>query len=227
MKRLFVFLALLASLSGCSTTPPTSVHQPMTARPEYRPIQQAANGSIFQDSSARPLFEDRRARFVGDILTVSISESNRAAADSSTSVARSGSVEAGVDSLSIYPLDKIGGFKKIGDTSIGMNSSNEFSGSGDVANNNVFQGTITVTVIEVFPNGNLLVSGEKQVSIGGQQEFIRLSGVINPRDVVSETNTVSSSRIADARIEYKASGAVSEAQVMGWLSRFFLSVLPF
>ncbi|MDR1850213.1 MAG: flagellar basal body L-ring protein FlgH [Zoogloeaceae bacterium] len=227
MKRFSVFLALLALLSGCSTTPPTSVHQPMTARPDYRPVQQAANGSIFQDSSARPLFEDRRARYVGDTLTVTITENNRAASDSSTGVSRTGSISAGVDGLSVYPLDKVSAFKKIADINLGMNSSNDFSGSGNAASNNVFQGTITVTVIEVFPNGNILVSGEKMVSIGGQQEFIRLSGVVNPRDVVSETNSVSSSRIADARIEYKANGVISEAQTMGWLSRFFLSVLPF
>jgi len=227
MLRLFMFLALLVLASGCSTTPPTSVHQPMSARPEYRPIPPAANGSIFQEASVRPLFEDRRARYVGDILTVAITESNRAASDSSTGVKRSGALEAGVDNFSIYPLDKVNAIKKMGDIKLGMKSSNEFSGSGDVASNNVFQGTITATVIEVFPNGNLLISGEKQVSIGGQQEFIRLSGVVNPRDVVSETNTVSSSRIADARIEYKASGTISEAQIMGWLARFFLSVLPF
>ncbi|MCL2021945.1 MAG: flagellar basal body L-ring protein FlgH [Betaproteobacteria bacterium] len=227
MKRFFVFPALLALLSGCSTTPPTSVHQPMTARPEYRQVPQAANGSIFQETSARPLFEDRRPRFVGDTLTVNITESNRAAADSSSNVNRSSKVSAGVDNLSIYPLDKIGAVRRMGDLNIGASSSNEFSGGGDVTNNNVFQGKMTVTVIEVFPNGNFLVSGEKQVSIGAQQEFIRLSGVVNPRDVVSETNSVDSSRIADARIEYKASGTISEAQIMGWLARFFLSVLPF
>ncbi|MCL2075724.1 MAG: flagellar basal body L-ring protein FlgH [Betaproteobacteria bacterium] len=227
MKRLFVFLTLSALLSGCSTTPPTSVHQPMTARPEYRQVPQAANGSIFQDASARPLFEDRRARFVGDTLTVNIVESNRASADSSSNINRSGSVSAGVDNLSIYPLDKVGAVRRMGDLNVSASSSNEFSGGGDVRNNNVFQGRMTVTVIDVFPNGNLLVSGEKQVAIGSQQEFIRLSGVVNPRDVLAETNSVDSSRIADARIEYKASGTMSEAQVMGWLARFFLSVLPF
>jgi len=225
MQRYFVFLAVL--LAGCSTTPPTSVHQPMTARPEYRQTPQAANGSIFQEASVRPLFEDRRPRFVGDTLTVNIVESNRAAADSSSNVNRSSKVSAGVDSLSVYPLDRVGAVRRMGDLNISASSSNEFSGGGDVKNNNVFQGKMTVTVIEVFPNGNLLVSGEKQVAIGGQQEFIRLSGVVNPRDVVSESNSVDSARIADARIEYKASGTISEAQIMGWLARFFLSFLPF
>ena len=78
----------------------------------------------------------------------------------------------------------------------------------------------------MLPNGNLLVSGEKQIAIGNEQEFIRISGVVNP-SFVDFTNTVDSSKIADARIEYKSSGQIAEGQVMGWLARFFLSVLPF
>lgn len=225
--RRFLLLFCLLGLAACSSVPPTSVHQPMTARPEYRQAAVAANGSIFQAASARPLFEDRRARFVGDILTVNITENNTASSESSTKTNRSGNVTAGVNALSIYPLSNSKAFKKLSDLNVDASSSNEFSGGGDVASNNEFRGTITVTVIDVFPNGNLLVSGEKQVSIGRQQEFIRLSGVVNPRDVRSETNSVDSSRIADARIEYKATGTISEAQIMGWLGRFFLSVLPF
>ena len=100
------------------------------------------------------------------------------------------------------------------------------SGKGEAAANNVFTGTITVTVIEVMPNGNLLVSGEKQVSIGAGTEYIRLSGIVNPY-FISAANSISSANVADARIEYKESGIISEAQVMGWLARFFLSTLPF
>ena len=97
---------------------------------------------------------------------------------------------------------------------------------GDAAAKNAFNGNITVTVIEVLANGNLLVSGEKQVSIGAGTEYIRLSGVVNPY-FISTANTISSANVADARIEYKESGVISEAQVMGWLARFFMSVLPF
>jgi flagellar L-ring protein precursor FlgH len=222
-----VYGLLALGLGGCATTPPTAVHQPMTARPAYRQMPQATSGSIFQDVSVRPLFEDRRARYVGDILTVSITENNAASAESASNAKRSGAVSARVGALNVYPLNKIKQFNKLADMSVDTNSSNTFEGSGDVENTNAFKGTITVTVIEVYPNGNLLVSGEKQVAIGHQQEFIRLSGVVNPRDVKSETNSVESSRVADARIEYKASGYVSEAQVMGWLARFFLSALPF
>ena len=105
-------------------------------------------------------------------------------------------------------------------------SANAFSGKGEAANNNIFTGNMTVTVIDVMPNGNLLVSGEKQLAIGREQEFVRISGIINP-SFVDAFNTVESSRIADARIEYKSSGQVADGMVMGWLARFFLNVMPF
>ena len=101
-----------------------------------------------------------------------------------------------------------------------------FSGAGAATANNAFNGTITVTVIEVYPNGNLLVSGEKQLAINQGNEFIRFSGVINP-NTVTTSNTVQSTQIADARIEYKGSGFIDESQRMGWLQRFFVALLPF
>ena len=104
-------------------------------------------------------------------------------------------------------------------------SANTLDGKGESASNNDFTGTITVTVIEVLANGNLLVSGEKQVGINQGSEFIRFSGVVNPTAI--NGNTVSSVQVADARLEYRATGYIDEAQQMGWLSRFFLSVLPF
>lgn len=224
MKVLTVLLTLAALMAGCVSTPPTSVHQPMTVRPTYQDRGAAASGGIFQAYSARPLFEDRRARYVGDILTVNIRENNRASAEAESNASRSAEVNAKIDALNVPPFN-VNPLNRAAGLNAAAKSDNIFSGSGDVNNNNVFQGIITVTVIEVLPNGNLLVSGEKQVSIGHQQEFIRLSGVVNPLDIRSES--VDSSRIADARIEYKSAGYISEAQVMGWLARFFLTALPF
>lgn len=222
-KILMVWAMVMAA--GCSTVPPTNVHQPMTARPAVRGDLQPANGSIFQTASVRPLFEDRRARYVGDTIMINITENNAASADSKTDVSRTANTTASIDALNVYPFNR-----KPVTSLVGMNvdasSSNTFKGAGDVENNNSFTGTITVTVIDVLPNGNLLVSGEKQVSIGHQQEFIRLSGVVDPNQILAN-NSIPSSRVADARVEYKASGTISEAQVMGWLARFFLSVLPF
>jgi len=221
MNRLALLGIAALSLTACNTVPPTNIHQPMTARPAPRPDGNlAATGSIFQSGSTRPLFEDRRARYIGDTLTISIVENTAASTKSNSEAQRSGSINA-----SAGPIVGVPG-KSFQGMAITASDTNNFSGKGDSAATNVFTGLITVTVVEVLSNGNLLVSGEKQVSITQGQEFIRLSGVVNPT-FINSANTISSSQVADARIEYKQSGYISEAQVMGWLARFFLSVLPF
>jgi flagellar L-ring protein precursor FlgH len=216
----FVFWLFLLLTVGCSTVPPTNVHQPMTARPAPRNEMANGNGAIYQAASSRPLFEDRRARFVGDTITVKITESTTASSKSNNKLDRSSTTTASVSSLNKLPGKGLVGLD------LNAESANAFSGKGEAANNNIFTGNMTVTVIDVLPNGNLLVSGEKQVAIGREQEFVRVSGVVNP-SFVDAFNTVESSRIADARIEYKSSGQVADGMVMGWLARFFLNLMPF
>lgn len=218
-KRAFLLLPLVM-LAACQTVPPTNVHQPMSARPHPRPQQVANNGSIYQAGYSRPLFEDRRARYVGDTLTVKITENTSASMKGNTKTERASSISASVD-----PMSGVLG-KSFQNMSLGAEGANNFSGKGESASNNVFTGTMTATVIEVLPNGNLLISGEKQLGIGNQTEYVRVSGVVNPA-FVSIANEVDSAKIADARIEYKSAGTVNESQIMGWLARFFLSVLPF
>jgi flagellar L-ring protein FlgH len=214
-------LVLLASLaSACSLlTPPTAVHQPMTARPAPAPTVASNNGSIYA-AATRPLFEDRRARLIGDIITVNLVEKTQASKSANANTERSGSSDVGFSTAVGVPG------KFLAPLSVGASNETTFSGKGAAAANNAFTGTITVTVIDVYPNGNLLVSGEKQVAINQGQEFIRFSGVVNPNNVTS-SNTVQSVQVADARVEYKATGIIDEAQTMGWLQRLFLNVLPF
>ena len=220
MKLAFAAIALALALVGCTTVPPTNVHQPMTARPAPRNETPAPNGSIYQAGVSRTLFEDRRARYVGDTMTITIAETTSASTASNTKASRSGSISASVPTVSGLPGKSLQGLE------LSASSDVSHDGKGDAAAKNAFTGNITVTVIEVLANGNLLVSGEKQVSIGAGTEYIRLSGVVNPY-FISTANTISSANVADARIEYKESGAISEAQVMGWLARFFMTVLPF
>lgn len=216
-----VFWVLAALVLGaCNTVPPTNVHQPMTARPAPRPDTRPATGSIYQAGASRTLFEDRRARYVGDTMHITITETTSASTKSNTNASKSTSLSASVPTVSGLPGKSLQGL------SLDASSSNTLAGKGDAAANNVFTGTITVTVIEVLANGNLLVSGEKQVSVGGGTEYIRLSGVVNPY-FINAANTIESTKVADARIEYRESGVISEAQVMGWLARFFLTALPF
>lgn len=219
-------MALLL-VAACATTPPASVHQPMSARPAPLPEAVQANGAIYQARYAgqagysyRPLFEDRRARAVGDILTININETTAASKKSGSTVGRSGSNDTSVTGLAGLPGKGLLG------SNLAASSASTFEGKGDSASNNAFTGIITVTVVEVLPNGNLLVSGEKQIGINQGSEFVRFSGVVNPA-TVSAANTVSSTQVADARLEYRGNGYIDEAQTMGWLARFFLSFLAF
>jgi len=217
MKRL-AYLAVLAC-AACTTVPPTNVHQPMSARPAPRVTVPAGNGAIYQAGYTRPLFEDRRARYIGDTITIKITESTAASTKSNSKLDAVTAQKAAVDTMGGLPKALVG-------LDLGASSSTSFSGKGEAANNNAFNGNITVTVIDVLPNGNLLVSGEKQLAIGHEQEFVRISGVVNPA-FVDFSNSVESSRVADARIEYKSAGQIADGEAMGWLARFFLSVMPF
>ncbi|MEW6563025.1 MAG: flagellar basal body L-ring protein FlgH [Pseudomonadota bacterium] len=222
--RFLMAAASLMMLAGCDgIKPSTSIQQPMTARPIPQRVAHYDNGSIYQAGyNERPLFEDRRARNVGDILTISIVEKTAASKKSSSSATHAGSTDVKLPTAIVPLLNSKPLLKGINVTG---SDSDTFSGKGDSASNNDFTSTITVTVIEVLPNGNLVVSGEKQISINQGDEFVRFSGVVNPNSI--NNNTVVSTQVADAHIEYKGAGYINEAQTMGWLGRFFLSVLPF
>lgn len=221
MNKPLCWLMATLSLAGCvTTTPPTAVHQPMTARPEPRSAIAPGNGAIFSVASARPLFEDRRARFVGDTLIINIQEKVQASKKSENKTTRSQKVDVSVPAIVGLP------FKGAQGTALAASDTNNFDGKGENTSSNDFTSAIAVTVIEVYPNGNLLVSGEKQIGLKEGEEFIRFSGVVNP-NTITAANTVVSTQVADARIEYKANGFIDSAQVMGWLGRFFLSFMPF
>lgn len=221
MKRVVAIVIGIAALPGCvTTTPATAVHQPMSVRPEPKAAQTLANGAIFNVASNRPLFEDRRARLVGDTLTINIVEKTQASKKSDTKAERSEKMDVSVPSIVGLPLK---GFQGM---TLGASDANKFSGKGENSSTNDFTSTITVTVIDVYPNGNLLVSGEKLLGLKEGEEFIRFSGVVNP-NTITGANTVQSTQVADARMEFKANGFLDSAQVMGWLSRFFLTFLPF
>ena len=215
--------AVFALLSGCAAiqaTPPSAVHQPMSVRPEAMATALPANGAIYQTVQARPLFEDRRARRIGDTITINLVERNTAQKSANANATRNGNMTAGIGPINRLPLTGLNGLE------LEAEAESDFNGTGAAAANNVFNGTITVTVIDVYPNGNLLVSGEKMVAINQGNEFIRFSGVINPNNVTT-ANTVQSTQVADARIEYRGSGFIDESNTMGWLQRFFVAIMPF
>ena len=208
-------------LGGCAVTPPAQVQQPMSARAADHVPRVHADGAIYHGGEMfRPLFEDRRARRIGDTLTVSIAEKTSASKKTKTSAERS--AEGG---LSIATVQGVPG-KSAQGAELEASGDVSFEGGGESAANNDFSGRITVTVIEVLANGNLVVSGEKQIAINNGVEYVRLSGVVHP-DTIGADNSVSSTQIADARIEYKGNGFIDEAQRMGWLQRLLLNLSPF
>jgi flagellar L-ring protein FlgH len=181
------------------------------------------NGSLFQARSYRPGFEDPRARWPGDPLTIQITEKVSANQSSSSNLDRSGSLEGTVTAV---PLIKPADLAKVNNLTLGGSSSNTFAGSGDNANANDFSGVITVTVQDVLPNGHLLVVGDKQIGVNNNVDVLRFSGTVDPRHI-KPGNTVASTQVANARIESRGRGPVDEALSIGWLARAFLSVFPF
>lgn len=215
-KKYFIFSMLL--LGGCAVTPDSIVKQPMTAKPQAIPATSASNGAIFNNAAYRPLFEDRRPRYVGDILTINITENTSATKAGGSSASKTGSVDASLTPPTGLPIT-LRGITLAADSSI----KNEDKAAANSSNN--FSGSISVTVVDVLANGNLVVSGEKQVAFDKGTEFVRFSGVVNP-DTITSGNVVPSTKIADARIEYRTNSKIDTAQIMSILTRFFLSFIP-
>ena len=204
-------LTLASLLTAC--VPTTNIKQPLTARPQPAPaVAPPANGSIYQAGvNDRPLFEDRRARHVGDVLTITIVETTSASGKSGNSAENTGS-------LSLVSPAVIGGAS--------ANSSIKSGSKNDASGTNTFSGTLTSTVIEVLSNGNLRVAGEKQVSIRHSDEYVRFSGVVSPVDI-SASNSVPSTKVADVHLEYKGATNLDPADVTSMFARIFTTVLPF
>ncbi|WP_236943663.1 flagellar basal body L-ring protein FlgH [Jeongeupia sp. USM3] len=202
---------------------PQIVSAPTTARPLPPVATQQNPGAIFQTTSSRMLFEERVARYVGDTLTIQIEENLSASNSSTSSANRDGSAKVGGSGdLPYFP----GALSKFFDANASMSSGNTFAGKGATNNSNTLRGILAVTVIEVLPNGNLIVGGEKQIAVNGYQNAWRFTGVVNPFDIKAG-NIVSSTRVADARIEQVGQGAIADANTVGWLQRLFLNVMPF
>lgn len=225
---LLAMLSLLV-LEGCAVTPSSIVKQPTTAKPPELPTVVAKNGAIFNAKGYRPMFEDRRARYIGDIVTITIAENTTAtkaasssnskdgAADFSTNAMLKDNVAIGGSLIAKLPFGKLGSFSS--------STSSSASDKADENASNVFTGSITATVVEVLPNGYLMVSGEKQVAFDKGTEFVRFSGVINP-DTITQGNLVTSTKVADARIEYRTNTKMDAASIASIFTRFFLSMSP-
>lgn len=217
-------------LSGCAFNdpPPVDLHdktQPLPPSAIAVPQQSAqATGGLFQANRYRPPFESRRARLVGDLVTIQIAERVTASQQSSSTVNRDGSISGGI---SAFPLLTGNAQQNIVNRSqFDMGSQADFKGGGGTTSANTFAGSITATVVEVLPNGHLVVTGEKQVGVNQNVDVLRFTGTIDPYQL-QPNSVISSTQVANVRVESRGRGQQNSAQAIGWLSRFFLSFIPF
>ncbi len=238
MNRRFgwsVFILSAALLAGCNSAPKRDPSY-APARPVVPTATPQGNGAIYQSGYANAWFENIRARRVGDILTVKLTEKTNASKKAETTTEKTTATTVTNPAiLGTTPLINLPGILgKLPLTAtqglnlgVDLDSDHEFSGKGEADQSNEFSGDITVTVYEVLPNGYLLVKGEKRLGMMEGNEYIKLSGIVRPADIDS-TNTVESTRLADPTIVYVGDGPNASAQVMGWLAKFFISALmPF
>jgi len=222
--KFVVLTALTASalLAGCATPYPEPQVEmaplPVVNLPPVQPTA-SANGSIYQGANYRPLFEDHRARLVGDTLTINITEKVSASQTSTSELSKTGSLSAGVTALPLVASNSFGR------ASAGATSANDNKGKGSNQNTNEFTGAITAVVTGVLPNGHLMISGEKQIGVNHNVDVLRFSGQVDPR-MIGQGNAVVSTAVANVRIEQRGRGATSDAHAVGWLSRFFLNLAP-
>jgi len=228
LLRLIMVAGMLALLSGCNTKP---VRDPNFA-PVEPVIPTAAmqnNGSIYQAGFERTWFENIRARRVGDILLVSLVEDTEAKHSNAGKVKKSNSSSITNPTLFGNPLQFTlpGAAGSTANLGASLASSNDFSGSADNTQNNELTGSLSVMVTQVLANGYLKVRGEKRVSMTAGNEYIRVSGIVRPEDI-DTTNSIDSTKLADATLTYVGDGQTSMATSMGWLAKFFVSALmPF
>lgn len=220
MNRIIAPVIAALALQACAYAPESDEQ---SSRSEFRSASMAyapappPAGTIYNHGSF-DLFMDLRARAVGDILTVLLVERTDASKESSTSTARGSSVDTGFPVIAGGPVTADG--EQILNNE--FESDTTFDGQADSSQSNRLDGSITVTVAERLPNGNLLVRGEKLITINQGEEFIRLEGIVRPVDIGPE-NTVVSTKVADAAITYSGRGNLQATNRPGWLTRFFNS----
>jgi flagellar L-ring protein precursor FlgH len=216
--RVLVLCALALMLTACASREPEYDEDFPRITVQRAILPSGVNGAIYNRGMEMALFEDVKARRVGDILTVLLVEQNSGTKSSDTSLNQSTDLGIGVPSI---------GTRTYPEVSATLNSNNSFSGESGSSQSNRLNGSVAVTVVDVLPGGNLLVQGEKWIQINQGREYIRLHGIIRQRDV-APNNTILSTQVAEARIEYSGTGSTSHANVLGWVGKLIFSPLrPF
>lgn len=225
MKRITPFLAALliaaAMMQGCTTVIGVQPGQYPPALPPQSVAQQPANGTVYQANTALSLFDDVKARRIGDTVTIVLNERTQASKNASTDASKDSAFDSGTpiflgDSVTLNGEDVLNN---------SWETEQSFAGEGSSSQSNSLDGSITVTVADVFPNGNLLVRGEKWLTLNQGEEYVQIQGIVRPADIGTD-NRVPSFKVADARITYSGNGAIADANKPGFLSRFFMKIWP-
>ena len=218
MKRILVVLALSSTLVGCASMGGAERTPAPLPQPVIVEAPRQINGSIYQSGHDVRMFEDRIARRAGDMVTVVLEEQTQAAKDANTSVNKSTGMGLAVPTLFNSAVPEL---------SASVAHDRNFEGGGSSDQSNKLTGTLTATVISVYPNGNMVIQGQKQLTLNQGDEYVTITGVIRREDVRPD-NTISSTRIANAQLAYTGSGTLDQSNSMGWLARLFNSVIwPF
>ena len=223
INKLVAMAAVLGMLGGCVTTP----NEPLKYSKGYEPIyptapvaEKVSTGSLFADSTDSLVGRGKSFR-VGDIITVLLSESAQANRSQTRDTSRSAT-----NSLPSGASAKVGNMSPFLD-GINLNESKiESAGAGTAGQSATLRGEVAVTVVDVLPNGNLVLRGEKQLALSEGTEVIQISGVIRPSDV-SPNNTVQSRRLANAQIAYRGDGEINKAAGAGWATKLLFAFFPF
>ena len=221
------FLLVAASLIALAASPADAGRKKRDIERDYyaptviaQPAAPPANGSIFQASMGyTPLTSGARATSVGDIITIVLVERTQATKTTSADTSRNGNI--GLTPPSTGILSKL-----FSPSDVAMGGANSFAGKGAASQSNALSGEITVTIAAVYPNGTMLVKGEKALTLNRGDEFIQLSGLVRQADIAPD-NRIASTRVADAKIIYKGKGEIANASRQGWLQRFFSAISPF
>ncbi|MDO9049674.1 MAG: flagellar basal body L-ring protein FlgH [Methylobacter sp.] len=217
-RTVFCILAIMLSLlEACTPIPQRDPAFSPVAPADLRPPVQSS-GSIYQAGYDMRLFEDHTAKRVGDILTITLKEDTQARKADDLNTKKDTSMSASAPSIFGIAASAFTGQSPKTE----LASTKEFKGAGAADQSNSLNGNISVTVVELLPNGNLSVRGEKRVTLNQGDEFIRLSGIVRPVDINS-SNIISSDKVADVTIMYVGEGAMADASKMGWLARILQS----
>lgn len=238
MKKIILIASFFVILSACSELREVREVKNAPMPPKYYPepaqSQTTAEGSLWKNRAT--LFEDKKARRVNDLVTILISETTSASKKASTTTSRNSSTDYGVDNFfgmntdfNIQNLPLINGFYKAGNVfspNVKGSASSSFKGSGDTDRTGTISGTITAKVVEVLPNGNLVIESRKEIFVNNEKEILVLRGIIRPDDIRAD-NTIYSQYVADAQIFLVGEGTVGDKQSQGWLVRLLDKIWPF